>query len=413
MARRGVMTALQAALAGIGGAAGGYVQMEETKRKRMVEDEERKQRQSALEAGLQAGIRSEQRDILKGGGTRIAGMGEQVAGPVPSAIPLSGVGNAFAAAEAAGGPATSRGALRQTVGESSFMLPGEGERTARERETTRAFAEEDFQTTNKRDFETFKALGGRGEYKPNVVYADMKRRREDELRLAGQRSLLETRLTTQGPGAGRATAGSRAQQIATLPTVTNTSEELNKLNADQIKKLSGFGVAAASQVPKILTQTRGGFSQLAALPVATVYSKAADQEERQYAEYIRSITDAVASMTTVGVMTDYDIGRFESQVMFNPGDSPTDKVRKFNNLKLWASWLSSGGQGKYPGETNDDYVRRTSMIRAQPGTMSQQQATGGATAQVDAQTQRERDAWDTLAAQQGREYVTNLYGPRP
>ncbi len=414
MARRGVMTALQAALAGIGGAAGGYVQMEETKRKRMVEDEERKQRQSALEAGLQAGIRSEQRDILKLGGTRIAGMGEQVAGPVPSVIPLSGVGNALAAAEATGGPATSRGALRQIVGESSFMLPGEGERTARERETTRAFAEEDFQTTNKRDFNTFKALGGRGEYQPNVVYADMKKRREEEFRLAGQRSLLEAREGAKAGGAGtRAGATSRAQQIATLPTVTNTSEELNKLNPDQIKKLSGFGVAAASQVPKILTQTRGGFSQLAALPVATVYSKASDQEERQYAEYIRSITDAVASMTTVGVMTDYDIGRFESQVMFNPGDSPTDKVRKFNNLKLWASWLSSGGQGKYPGETNDDYVRRTSMIRAQPSTMSQQQATGGATAQVDAQTQRERDAWDTLAAQQGREYVTNLYGPRP
>lgn len=49
MARRGVMTALQAALAGIGGAAGGYVQMEETKRKRMQEEEDRK-RQQALQA---------------------------------------------------------------------------------------------------------------------------------------------------------------------------------------------------------------------------------------------------------------------------------------------------------------------------------------------------------------------------
>jgi hypothetical protein len=45
MARRGVMTALQAALAGIGGAAGGYVQMEETKRKRQLEDEARKRQE--------------------------------------------------------------------------------------------------------------------------------------------------------------------------------------------------------------------------------------------------------------------------------------------------------------------------------------------------------------------------------
>jgi hypothetical protein len=53
MARRGTLTALQAALAGIGGAAGGYVQQEELKRKRRSEEEAR-QRQEMLDVvGLQ------------------------------------------------------------------------------------------------------------------------------------------------------------------------------------------------------------------------------------------------------------------------------------------------------------------------------------------------------------------------
>ena len=86
MARRGVMTALQAALAGIGGAAGGYVQMEERKRKQLEEDRERK--------------RQEQRDLILYGREAItpgplatrapAGLPTPTmpAGAPPSAIPM-------------------------------------------------------------------------------------------------------------------------------------------------------------------------------------------------------------------------------------------------------------------------------------------------------------------------------------
>lgn len=52
MARRGVMTALQAALAGIGGAAGGVVQQEELKRRRKAEDEARTRQEMLDRAGL-------------------------------------------------------------------------------------------------------------------------------------------------------------------------------------------------------------------------------------------------------------------------------------------------------------------------------------------------------------------------
>jgi hypothetical protein len=45
MARRGALTALQAVLAGISGGAGGYIQQEEMKRKRMAEEEDKAQRE--------------------------------------------------------------------------------------------------------------------------------------------------------------------------------------------------------------------------------------------------------------------------------------------------------------------------------------------------------------------------------
>lgn len=53
MARRNVMTALQAALAGIGGAASGYVQQQERKRQRELEERERTRQEMLDVVGLQ------------------------------------------------------------------------------------------------------------------------------------------------------------------------------------------------------------------------------------------------------------------------------------------------------------------------------------------------------------------------
>lgn len=64
MARRGVMTALQAALAGIGGAAGGYVQQQEMKRKQLEEERERAQQDFLTRFSLtQAGARPRQAPV--------------------------------------------------------------------------------------------------------------------------------------------------------------------------------------------------------------------------------------------------------------------------------------------------------------------------------------------------------------
>lgn len=93
MARRGVMNALQAALAGISGAAGGYVQMEELKRKRQKEEQDRA-RQEAMDAEqrrqYEEGKAERQTmniaNLISSG--KAVEMREEPAGLPPSIIPL-------------------------------------------------------------------------------------------------------------------------------------------------------------------------------------------------------------------------------------------------------------------------------------------------------------------------------------
>ncbi len=355
MARRGVMTALQAALAGIGGAAGGYVQMEETKRKRMVEDEERKQRQSALEAGLQAGIRSEQRDILKGGGTRIAGMSEQVAGPVPSIIPLSGVGNAFAAAEAAGGPATSRGALRQTVGESSFLLPGAAEqdesalrRSLRVTEETGAVKSrqdrEAFDTTNRGNFEVYKqAYGGRGEYNPQMNYEKLLGVMGSQATLRQERELAMMRMAGAGAGGtGGAGAPGAPGERGPLPSVLEAIDFIDNLSEDDIKKLSGRGVAYATAAPMTMASGAQGFTGAALGPlISGMQYGVASEEDRRYAEYASMVARQVARLNEKGVLSNQDVNDYKTQTGFISGETDAGKARKAQRLKEWAQWIAN------------------------------------------------------------------------
>jgi len=260
MARRGVMTALQAALAGIGGAAGGYVQMEERKRKQQMEDEERKRRQALEEAG----IRAEQRDILRSGGTQIAGMGEEVAGPVPSAIPLSGVGNAFAAAEQAGGPASSRGAMRQTVGGQTFMLPSAAETRAAalanalesaraERGVLEEFKTADTLKEERKAFNVLKKAGKvKGEFDPEYG-----RYTADEREYRAIRESLATR-------AG-ADEGDRVQRLveSTIATMVREGKpgyagSRTAYDADELKAAARQIREAATMGTAVAADTKGG-----------------------------------------------------------------------------------------------------------------------------------------------------------
>jgi hypothetical protein len=403
MARRGLMTALQAALAGAAGAAGGYAQQQELERKRIREEEDRKERAAAAAAGL----RAEQRTIRSLGGAQIAGMGEQVAGPMPSAIPLSGVGNAFAEAEkAAGGMATSRGALRQDVGGTNFILPSMEEVEARQAERTRTAAQQERDDENRRDFDTFREIyGGRGEYNPSVNYDQAIKKAEAQ---AGRgmteyqrQSLALERQKLEQAGKKEAPVGR-----GPLPTVLSTSERLKGMSEKEVLALRPSGVAAATQAPLTLAESRGGFSGLLSFPVAAGMNIYARPEEQEYAQMVRAVTDAVARASEKGVLTDRDIGRFQAQTAFLPGEGNKMMLQKFSNLKAWADWLANVEQNptatttRLPGESETEAAQRSSMLR--------QGNAGGR----DNRTEDQRD-WDDAVAKYGRTYVENQYGPRP
>ena len=63
--------------------------------------------------------------------------------------------------------------------------------------------------------------------------------------------------------------------------------------------------------------------------------------DKQYLQYASAVADAVARASEVGVLTNQDINRFRSQVSFDGGENETQIRFKLANLKSWASWLAN------------------------------------------------------------------------
>jgi hypothetical protein len=154
----------------------------------------------------------------------------------------------------------------------------------------------------------------------------------------------------------------RGRAIAeVLPTITSTVERLRKFTGDDIKKLSATGVNAASIANKTADSYGGMIG--AAIANATVVSA----PDRAYAQMVRAIGDAVARANEVGILTNQDIMRYESQVSFVSGDDEGMKRQKVNNAIAWADWLQrnksalvpGGKPSKMPGESDAEYQQRT------------------------------------------------------
>jgi hypothetical protein len=375
----------------------------------MVEDEERKRREM-LDA---AGLRTEQRTIRGLGGTQVAQAGAEVASPVPSVVPMSGVGNAFAAAEKAGGPATSRGALRQEVGGESFILPSMAEMEAMASERKQATSQQERDDENRRDFETFTTLyGGKGEYNPRVNYDQAIKKAETQ---AGRGMTEHQRESLALERQKLAQAGEKGGTgRGPLPTVLSTAERLNTMSEQEMLKLRPSGVAAATQAPLTLAESRGGFAGLLAFPTAAGMNMYARPEEQEYAQMVRAVTDAVARASEKGVLTDRDIGRFQAQTAFLPGEGNKMMLQKFSNLKAWANWLANAEQNpaatatRLPGESEMEAAQRSSMLRRGAPTTGTAQGGAGADNRTPAQK-----LWDEAVAEEGMEKVLREVGPRP
>jgi hypothetical protein len=132
-------------------------------------------------------------------------------------------------------------------------------------------------------------------------------------------------------------AGGKAQTEGrgVLPSVTEAMQTLRSITPDNLRKISSYGVAAASQ-----GQQAGGVNELMATGIGGLIGVVRDEEKR-YAQQVGSIADAVARASEVGVLTNFDINRFRSQVVFSPGDSEQLKSEKLARAVKWAAWLES------------------------------------------------------------------------
>lgn len=389
MARRGAMTAIQAALAGLSGGAAGYVRQREMQKEqdRLKKQEERQGlldalslfEKGALEVGPLATRVPPGASLGEGPRPPMAASGEAVRAPRPSmgAIPLAGIGQeAMQQAEAGlsryetGGP----GALSFEIGGRRMALPSAATRQAEAAQDALSTAikqaeatgtvrmrqeREAFDIGNRRQFEVYRQqYQGRGEYNPNLDYASLNAAKEAQLGRASAQQIARIREGGQAGGGTAAPASDRG----TLPSLSVNLERLNQMDENYIRALRPSRVTGAAEAPLMVSESRGLFKG-PALAMAGAFNWAASPEEREYANIIRSTTDAVARERERGVLTDRDIARFQSQVLPLPNDDELTSIRKFQTLKGWATWLTTGDPNvRLPGESVEEFLDRKSRL---------------------------------------------------
>ena len=311
MARRGVMTALQAALAGIGGAAGGYVQMEDRKRKQLEADRERE--------------RQEQRDLILYGREAItpgplatrapAGQmaPEMPAGAPPSAIPMPtgkvDFGGAMQALEQEEARPSGTEAIK--IGDRTLYIPvgqryrdmkrSEAIQTATEqaqteRDITQRFRAEDTEKAERSAFNFLKKEGKvKGEFDPN--YGRYVKDEEDLRAIRKGRAM-------QAGGAGETSEGKLRETFVTkyfseygeLPKREQTDEFVRLARGgrtiDDLFPADGAAPATppARQAPMMAAPTGGMFARDMFAPTGA----AAPQSN---AEEIRALASRLAELS--------------------------------------------------------------------------------------------------------------------
>lgn len=378
MARRGAMTAIQAALAGLSGGAAGYVRQREMQKEqdRLKKQEERQQRMDIM-------------DLLERGGVTQAAPGESITGPVPSAVPMvAPERGAMAAALQAAGPRTGAGSEMFNIGGTSILMPSKAQRdlqasqraldaAIQQAEATGAVRmrqeREAFDIGNRRQFEVYRQqYQGRGEYNPNLDYASLNSAKEAQLGRASAQQIAQTRADATASGAAGA-AGGRGP----LPSVQDAIDYVNNLTADDVKKLSGWGVANAIAAPTTMASGAQGFLGAALGPlVSGAQYAAASEADRQYAEYASMVARQVARLNEKGVLSNQDVKDYKDQTGFVAGETESGKARKIARLKQWAEWVrgtetgtddvdTAGALRRLPGESPQAYLVRTANLRRQ------------------------------------------------
>lgn len=144
---------------------------------------------------------------------------------------------------------------------------------------------------------------------------------------------------TAGAGAGggrRAGATDKTSLATTLPSVIEASTRLSQMKEADAVKLRPRAMDWASSSmnePGFMGVVGRTGTQMALQPTT---------QELAYIQTANAVADAVARATDVGVLANFDIIRFRSQVTPTAldADNPDAMKFKFRTLQGWANWLA-------------------------------------------------------------------------
>lgn len=163
-----------------------------------------------------------------------------------------------------------------------------------------------------------------------------------QLGMEGRRLSLAERQAAQTAAAGgtgggrRAGATDKTSLATTLPSVIEASTRLSQMKeADAVKlRPRAMDWASSSMNEPGLMGVLGRTGAQMALQPTT--------QELAYIQTANAVADAVARATDVGVLANFDIIRFRSQVTPTAldADNPDAMKFKFRTLQGWANWLA-------------------------------------------------------------------------
>lgn len=300
MARRGLMTALQAALAGAGGVAQGLVAAEERKRKRFLEDEAKKRQDlmdtiSLMERGaFEAGPIATRAPVAPAKMTPTTQL-PPTAIPLPTQIAPEAMQQAQAqqARYETGGP----GAMSVTVGGRNLVLPsaatmrGEQAQTALDQAIRQARAQagvsrESAVQSQKDSYDTLKALGapeGKREFKEGIRYDTILNDFMDRRKIAATRAASAGRTPeTMAAFIDKQVADEVARRVA-------AGKPLSPTEAAQGKKPEPY---TAKEIQALATELRQGLNAAFAPPPRDYDADFAKLADTFNQELGRATTDA-------------------------------------------------------------------------------------------------------------------------
>ena len=330
MARRGVMTALQAALAGIGGAAGGYVQQQELERKRKIEEEARKRQEMLDIVGLQErGFMSpEQLAQQQMQGKRTTGAVVQNAllsalSPRAGVLPPPTAQDVGLASQALATAGRAPQRIVTAGGQEMFRLetPQQGaqrQELLKEERTRMGKMEE------RRYEQTFAA--------------DEARRRREERQEMTPYQKAQIGIAQQELKIRQAEERRRANQPAPVETAGAGSKAFSR---DDVDFLMQFAPIEEQKDNKIVYKDpKDGLNSLdVQMARYNVTNWMAGANEQRYAAVAGAIADAKARASEKGVLTNQDIDRYRNSILIRPGDSIETKADKFRRMATWADEL--------------------------------------------------------------------------